>query len=155
MKVLKLNDKSYFATIESQVMREMCALTLLRGHPNVVELKEVLDSDNGKTVFIFEFMESDLLKLLRGVTGTSFGLAPKFAKSLAFQILQGISHCHRNQIMHRDLKPSNILINSNGHIKISDFGMCRSFSLNEEQCYTNYGACTLWYRPPELLLGAS
>ena len=153
MKVLKLS-KLMGVTIDQTILREISALTLLRGHPNIVELKDVIYDKDGKTVLIFEFMQSDLLKLLRGLSETSFCLAPYFAKQLAYQILQGISHAHRNQIMHRDLKPSNILVNNSGLIKITDFGMCRKFSLDEKQSYTQHPTGTLWYRAPEMLLDA-
>jgi len=53
--------------------------------------------------------------------------------------------------MHRDIKPSNILIEANSHIKICDFGLCRSMQESEGRHLTDYVA-TRWYRPPEVLL---
>lgn len=61
-------------------------------------------------------------------------------------------YCHDKNILHRDIKSSNLLVNSKGHLKIADFGLARKWK--EDSAHTNK-VITLWYRPPELLLGAS
>lgn len=53
--------------------------------------------------------------------------------------------------MHRDLKPQNLLINSRGELKICDFGLARAKSIPTKS-YSNE-VVTLWYRPPDVLLG--
>ena len=73
-------------------------------------------------------------------------------KSLMFQLLQGLVHCHERRIMHRDLKPSNLLVDTEGkQLKLADFGLARTFGLPLKS-YT-HEVVTLWYRAPEVLLG--
>jgi len=75
-------------------------------------------------------------------------------KCILFQVISGLLYLHNNNIMHRDIKGANILLNNRGEIKIADFGLARNHNKNSNQQYTNK-VVTLWYRSPELLLGAS
>lgn len=70
-----------------------------------------------------------------------------------FQILKGLAYMHSLDLIHRDIKPENILINSDGSLKICDFGFTRLLPAASGDM-TQYVA-TRWYRPPELLLGVS
>ena len=70
------------------------------------------------------------------------------------QLLRGLDHCHTNHVLHRDIKSSNLLINQHGVLKIADFGLSTFFDPHNSVPLTT-NVVTLWYRPPELLLGAS
>jgi cyclin-dependent kinase 9 len=100
---------------------------------------------------VFEFCEHDLAGLLANVN-VKFSLGE--IKKVIQQLLNGLYFIHYNKILHRDMKAANILITKNGVLKMADFGLARAFSLNKGQPnrYTNR-VVTLWYRPPELLLG--
>ena len=56
-------------------------------------------------------------------------LAPDLVKSFLRQLVSGIAYCHGRRILHRDLKPQNLLIDSNGTLKIADFGLARAFGV--------------------------
>jgi cyclin-dependent kinase 12/13 len=89
---------------------------------------------------------------LTGILGTrEIRLTQDHIKSWSMQLLQGVNYMHVNQIIHRDLKSANILIGRNGELKIADWGLARPW--NEKMEKLTNPVITLWYRPPELLLG--
>lgn len=96
-----------------------------------------------------DFIEHDLKTLLH--TQTTPFLASE-VKTLMRQLLSAISLLHRNWIIHRDLKTSNLLMNNRGQIKLADFGLARMYG--EPTGEMTPLVVTLWYRAPELLLGA-
>lgn len=70
------------------------------------------------------------------------------------QLLSAIEHCHLRGIMHRDIKVSNILVNNEGILKLGDFGLANVLNSRSKQPLTSR-VVTLWYRPPELLMGST
>jgi len=127
-------------------------------HENVVNLKEVVTSketketrNRGSVYIVFEFMDHDLMGLM-DTANMEFKIEQ--VKCFTKQLLAGLHYCHKRGIMHRDIKGSNLLINNAGILKLGDFGLSRTFNEKDIQYrYTNR-VVTLWYRPPELLLGA-
>ena len=76
---------------------------------------------------------------------------------IIYQILKCLKYLHSADILHRDLKPANILLNSECHVKVADFGLARSLSSDHNETapvMTDYVA-TRWYRAPEILLGST
>ena len=97
---------------------------------------------------VFEYMDHDLTGLIES-PHSKFFTVPQI-KCYMKQVLEGLQDCHRMKILHRDIKGTNILINNRGEVKLADFGLARMYKAGGR--YTNH-VITLWYRPPELLLG--
>ncbi|KAJ3515115.1 hypothetical protein NLJ89_g1965 [Agrocybe chaxingu] len=130
-------------------MREIKLLQSLR-HMNVVRLYEMMVS-NGSVYMVFEYMDHDLTGVL---SQTQFTFSDANLKSLCHQMLAGLAYLHHKGVIHRDIKGSNILINNQGELKLADFGLARFYQKRRKSDYTNR-VITLWYRPPELLFGAT
>ncbi|CAO1622276.1 unnamed protein product [Parajaminaea phylloscopi] len=132
-------------------MREIKLLQMLR-HPNVVRLHEMMTTSvRGSVYMVFEYLEHDLNGVLHH---PDVKFSPAHLKSLSSQLLTGLDYLHQKSVLHRDLKGSNILLNNAGQLKLADFGLARLFAKRRQGDYTNR-VVTLWYRPPELLLGAT
>lgn len=129
--------------------REILILRRL-DHPNIIKL-EGLITTSSSLYLIFEYMEHDL-------TGLASLPDSKFSepqvKCYMRQLLSGLHHCHSRGVLHRDIKGSNLLIDNNGILKIADFGLATIVDPSQNQPLTSR-VVTLWYRPPELLLGAT
>jgi cyclin-dependent kinase 5 len=128
-------------------LREVCLIKELK-HKNVVHLHEVLHSDQGLTI-VLELCEYDLKDYFRERLGLVDG---QTVKSFMYQLLLGLQFCHSRNVMHRDLKPQNILVSKTGELKLTDFGLAKAFGLPMNQFSDE--VVTLWYRPPEVLMGA-
>ncbi|KAH8596849.1 kinase-like domain-containing protein [Bisporella sp. PMI_857] len=122
-------------------------------HPNIVTLQEVVvgeDTSKIENIFlVLDFLEHDLKTLLEDM---SEPFLTSEIKTLLLQLVSGVSYLHTNWILHRDLKTSNLLLNNRGQLKIADFGMARYFG--DPPPKLTQLVVTLWYRAPELLLGA-
>lgn len=147
--------KVRFANMDPESVRFMAReIIVLRrlDHPNVMKLEGVIASRmSGSLYLVFEYMEHDLAGLLAS-PGIKFTEAQ--IKCYMQQLLHGLEHCHNRGVLHRDIKGSNLLIDTNGNLKIADFGLATFFSSPQKQPLTSR-VVTLWYRPPELLLGAT
>ncbi|KAK8061041.1 hypothetical protein PG997_015262 [Apiospora hydei] len=133
-------------------------------HRNIVGLHEVVINEAAATsqnanrkepiesVFlVLEFVEHDLKSILEDMAEPF--LASE-VKTLLRQLGEGVAYLHAHWILHRDLKTSNLLLNNRGQLKIADFGMARYVGDPAPPKLTQL-VVTLWYRSPELLLGAS
>eukprot|EP01086_Lenisia_limosa_P013219 TRINITY_DN42131_c0_g1_i1.p1 TRINITY_DN42131_c0_g1~~TRINITY_DN42131_c0_g1_i1.p1 ORF type:complete len:353 (-),score=52.54 TRINITY_DN42131_c0_g1_i1:85-1143(-) len=151
LKKIKLKKEQEGFPITS--LREIYTLMKCR-HPNVVEVEEVVLGDTMDQIFmVMEFVEYDLKGVLEEMSDTNKSFAQSEVKSLLYQILLAVDHMHSNWVLHRDLKAANLLISKDGILKVADFGMAREYE-DPHGKYTTL-VQTLWYRAPELMLGAT
>lgn len=148
LKKIRLADEE--EGVPATAIREISLLKEL-SHPNIVALNDVVYV-NSKLYLAFEFLEQDLKRYM-DLAEHRGGLESSQTKSFMFQILCGVAYCHERRVLHRDLKPQNLLLDVHGTLKLADFGLARAFSSSTRRAYT-HEVITLWYRAPEILLGA-
>lgn len=128
-------------------------------HPNVIKLLDMVTSKkmekgSRKKADIYmalEWCDHDLAGLLHN---PEFKFSETTVKHFMSQIMEGFKYLHSGMgTLHRDVKPANILVNSNGTIKLADFGLARVFD-NKRALTNGHRIVTRWYRSPELLLGS-
>lgn len=144
------------------ICREIITLRSVK-HPNVVELLDVAVADApgaageedeaSRVVYLsFEFVEHDLAGLLSATRRR--GMRPGQTKRVMLQLFSALAHCHERGVLHRDVKGSNLLVDNDGNVKLADFGLAVRRAPGDREPLTST-VVTLWYRPPELLLGAT
>ncbi|KAB7493604.1 Cyclin-dependent kinase 14, partial [Armadillidium nasatum] len=130
-------------------IREASLLKQLK-HANIVTLHDIVHTRETLT-FVFEYVHTDLSQYLERYSNG--GLDPKNVKLFLVQLLRGLEYCHGRRILHRDIKPQNLLISEIGELKIADFGLARAKSVPSHTY--SHEVVTLWYRPPDVLLGST
>lgn len=142
-------------------------------HENIVKLDRICASSAESVYLVFEYLDFDLAGLLQhpsfssssssspSPSSSSLGVAQ--IKCIMQQLLSSLKYLHANGVVHRDIKGSNILLGRDGQVKLADFGLAKVYrhpDKNNEQTNSSNRimtnrVITLWYRPPEILLGST
>lgn len=104
----------------------------------------------GSFYLVFEYLKHDL----QGMINMKLDFSMAQIKCIMLQVLHGVAYLHQRHVIHRDIKGANILLSSKGQVKLADFGLARIFYPGDERVHYTNRVVTLWYRAPELLLGA-
>nr|ALG05440.1 CBL-interacting protein kinase [Kandelia obovata] len=128
-----------------QVKREISVMKMVE-HPNIVELHEVMASKS-KIYFAMELVRGGELfsKIAKG------RLREDIARVYFQQLISAIDFCHSRGVYHRDLKPENLLLDEDGNLKVTDFGLS-AFSEHLKQDGLLHTTCgTPAYVAPEVI----
>jgi len=126
---------------------ELCTLESLGSHPNIVKL---LGRSSDCTSIVLEMAENDLHTII-STRGSQLDLSS--IKRWSQNILEGVAYLHNMGVTHTDLKPENVLISPDKVAKICDFGIAQR-GIPGGSWFVASEITTLWYRAPELLMGA-
>ncbi|KAG8134142.1 hypothetical protein E2320_011849 [Naja naja] len=152
--VKKIFDAFRNRTDAQRTFREILFLQEFGGHPNIIQLLNVIRAQNDKDIYlVFESMETDLHAVIK-----KGNLLKDIHKCyILYQLLKATKFIHSGNVIHRDQKPSNILLDRDCFVKLCDFGLARSLGQIEKDegnpALTEYVA-TRWYRAPEILLAS-
>ncbi|MCC3357518.1 Stk1 family PASTA domain-containing Ser/Thr kinase [Bacillus sp. REN16] len=146
IKVLRLdfsNDEEFI----KRFRREAHAATSL-AHPNIVSIYDVGEEEDIYYI-VMEYVPGQTLKQY---IQRNAPLHPKEAINIMLQLTSAITHAHQNQIVHRDIKPQNILIDHDGTVKVTDFGIAVALS-STTITQTNSVLGSVHYLSPEQARG--
>lgn len=155
------NDVIALKLLYSHLVRDEVLLSRFRNevlivrqlsHPNIVRLYDFGETPEGNFYIAMEYVQGDnLSSLVRA--GKKF--RPSFDECLRilYDIALGLEHAHGRNIVHRDIKPDNILIAEDGSIKITDFGLARTLTVDKGFTNTGEAVGTPYYMAPEQIQG--
>lgn len=138
-------EKVFKVGLIDQIKREISVMRLVK-HPNIVQLFEVMASKS-KIYFVLEYVKGEELfnKISKG------RLKEEVARKYFQQLISAVYFCHSRGVYHRDLKPENLLLDENGDLKVSDFGLS-ALSASKRQDGLLHTACgTPAYVAPEVI----
>lgn len=119
-------------------------------HPAIVQMYDVL-VDEEQPALIMELIEGESLNARLARDGA---LPPRLATAIGAEVADGLAEAHRHGIVHRDVKPSNILLDTEGHAHLADFGIAHSLEPDAERLtQTGMMVGTPAYLSPEQLAG--
>lgn len=144
IKIVKKTSVSDVEDVE-RVFRETFILTTLK-HKNIIKLFEVIDTADDIMLVMEYAGGGELCQIVQDRER----LSEVETCQLFQQIISGVEYCHRAKIIHRDLKLENILLDSDGCVKIADFGLSNSIKITQK-IETNCG--TPSYTSPEQIDG--
>lgn len=140
-------DFSNEEELKRRFMREALSATSLT-HPHIVDIFDV-GEDGDLHYLVMEYIEGQTLKEYIVSHGP---LTPEQAVPIMQQLVSAISNAHYNGIVHRDIKPQNILMDHDGNVKITDFGIAMALSATAHT-KTNSVLGTVHYLSPEQARG--
>jgi len=133
--------------LHRRFQREASSATSLT-HPNIVSIYDV-GEEADMHYLVMEHVKGQTLKQY---IQQHAPVSPKRAVTIMLQLTSAIAHAHQNQIIHRDIKPQNILMDEDGHVKITDFGIAMALSATSFT-KTNSVLGTVHYLSPEQARG--
>uniref|UniRef100_A0A0D9VWL8 non-specific serine/threonine protein kinase n=1 Tax=Leersia perrieri TaxID=77586 RepID=A0A0D9VWL8_9ORYZ len=148
---IKVLDKPTLAAtpgMATRVLHEVTAMRRLR-HPNILRLHEVL-ATRSKVYLVMELATGgDLMSRLAALP--SRRLPEHAARRVFVQLASALAYCHARGVSHRDVKPQNVLVDGEGNLKVSDFGLAALPDTRRDDGRLHTACGTPAFAAPEVL----
>ena len=141
IKFLKINYARK-TNIRKRFLSEARTLAKLN-HPNIIKVTDLIDAGD-IVAFVMDYISGISLKELIEKKGK---LRDEEIKTIFLQILNAVGFIHKVGLVHRDIKPDNFMVNSDGNIKLLDFGIVKKLFLDDEFDYTETGVLDIMGTP--------
>lgn len=128
-----------------KIKRETKILLTLKGHPNIIELADVVRDPASKTpCLVFDYIDHvDFRSLFPKLTDFEI-------RFYMYELFKALDFCHSRGIMHRDVKPQNIIVDPKKRIlKLLDFGLAEFYHPTQDY---NVRVASRYFKGPELLV---
>ncbi|HRE01560.1 MAG TPA: serine/threonine-protein kinase, partial [Ilumatobacteraceae bacterium] len=147
IKILKSNLAAD-PVVAERFRREIITVARLN-HPNIVAVHDAIDFD-GRQAVVMPFING---KSLRQLLDEQRRLSPDLTMHIGQHVAAALDAAHKNDLVHRDVKPGNILITPDGRVLLTDFGIAKGVSSNEDLTNDNIMMGTAKYLSPEQVRG--
>ncbi|XP_065182870.1 serine/threonine-protein kinase MARK2-like isoform X1 [Sycon ciliatum] len=125
---IKIIDKTQLNASSLQKMYREVRIMKMVDHPNIVKLFEVIDTETTLYLAMEYASGGEVFDYL-----VAHGrMKEKEARAKFREIVSAVQYCHQKHVIHRDLKAENLLLDSNMHIKIADFGFSNEFTIGSK-----------------------
>ncbi|KAG5013276.1 hypothetical protein AAZX31_09G155900 [Glycine max] len=141
---LKIIHSDADATTRRRAFSETSILRRATDCPHVVRFHGSFENPSGDVAILMEYMDGGTLETALATGGT---FSEERLAKVARDVLEGLAYLHARNIAHRDIKPANILVNSEGEVKIADFGVSKLMCRTLEACNSYVGTCA--YMSPD------
>lgn len=151
LKKLKLEGEREGFPVTS--LREINSLMQVSHHPNIVRIREIVIGGplaHPSVYIVMDYVEYDMRYWL----DEFHHFSESECKTFLQQLLAAVAALHERWFIHRDLKPGNLLVGREGQLRVADFGLSRRVGSPPMGSALTRVVVTLWYRAPEVLLGA-
>lgn len=151
--VKKLRDDFFHEEDKEKALaffqREAVVLSRLQ-HPNIVHILDYFEEDGGYFL-VMDYVDGENLQQMLHARGEPFAEREVLGWSYEIASVLDYLHSHDPPVIYRDLKPSNIMIDSQGMVKVVDFGIARPYIGDTD----NTHVVSAGYSPPEQYYGAA
>ncbi len=138
------NNKEMVERFMAKFIKEARVISQLN-HPNIVGIHDIF-TENNTAYYVMDFIQG---KSLQDVVKEEGAISEMRALNYTRQVADALEYMHNKNLLHLDVKPGNIMIDSNGHATLIDFGLSKQYDTGGDQTSTTPVGISHGYAPIE------